>query len=231
MKAKPTTPRRLIACCIVHSLAIITLNFPAAKAELLELHARSSVESTKKGGDWHPVEKTVQWESKGTAIVICDMWNQHWCKGATARVGEMAPRMNQVINEARRQGVFIIHCPSDTMNYYKDFPQRKLAQSAPKVTSSATLEKWGGLEREREGALPIDDSDGGCDDLPQCKGGSTWTHEIDTIEIKEGDAITDSAEAYYLMQQRGIENVIVMGVHLNMCVLGRPFSIRQMVNQ
>src|SRR3954469_20039085 len=33
------------------------------------------------------------------------------------------------------------------------------------------------------------------------------------------------------MQQRGIKNVIVMGVHLNMCVLGRPFSIRQMVAQ
>jgi nicotinamidase-related amidase len=33
------------------------------------------------------------------------------------------------------------------------------------------------------------------------------------------------------MQQRGIENVIVCGVHLNMCVLGRPFAIRQMVRQ
>ena len=33
------------------------------------------------------------------------------------------------------------------------------------------------------------------------------------------------------MKQRGIENVIVMGVHLNMCVLGRPFAIRQMVQQ
>src|SRR5262249_43059286 len=28
-----------------------------------------------------------------------------------------------------------------------------------------------------------------------------------------------------------IENVLVMGVHLNMCVLGRPFSIRQLVAQ
>ncbi len=231
MKATPTPPRHSIACCIVLGLAVIVLNFPAARAELLELHTRSSVESVKERGDWHPVEKTVQWESKRTAIVVCDMWNQHWCKGATARVGEMAPRMNQVINEARRQGAFIIHCPSDTMNYYKDFPQRKLAQSAPKVTSSAALEKWGGLEREREGSLPIDDSDGGCDDLPQCKGGSPWTHEIDTIEIKEDDAITDSAEAYYLMQQRGITNLIVLGVHGNMCVLGRPFSIRQMVHR
>jgi type 1 glutamine amidotransferase len=33
------------------------------------------------------------------------------------------------------------------------------------------------------------------------------------------------------MKQRGIENVIVMGVHTNMCVLGRPFSIRQLVYQ
>src|SRR5205823_14857732 len=36
---------------------------------------------------------------------------------------------------------------------------------------------------------------------------------------------------YNLLQQRGIDNVIVMGVHANMCVLGRPFSIRQMVGE
>src|SRR5437016_623475 len=66
---------------------------------------------------------------------------------------------------------------------------------------------------------------------PQCKTSSPWTHEIDTIEIRDGDAITDSAEAYYLMEQRGITNLIVMGVHGNMCVLGRPFSIRQMVHR
>ena len=30
------------------------------------------------------------------------------------------------------------------------------------------------------------------------------------------------------MRQRGITNVIVMGVHINMCVLGRPFGLRQM---
>ncbi|MDP6443600.1 MAG: ThuA domain-containing protein, partial [Pirellulaceae bacterium] len=58
-----------------------------------------------------------------------------------------------------------------------------------------------------------------------------FTHQIKTLEIHEGDAITDSAEAFYLMEQRGIDNVIVMGVHTNMCVLGRPFSIRQLKYQ
>ena len=36
-------------------------------------------------------------------------------------------------------------------------------------------------------------------------------------------------EAWNLLAARGIENVILCGVHLNMCVLGRPFAIRQMV--
>ncbi len=30
------------------------------------------------------------------------------------------------------------------------------------------------------------------------------------------------------MQQRGIKNLIAMGVHTNMCVLNRPFGIKQM---
>jgi hypothetical protein len=51
------------------------------------------------------------------------------------------------------------------------------------------------------------------------------------LKIEPPDAITDSAEAVYLMKERGIENVIVMGVHTNMCVLGRPFAIRQLVDQ
>src|SRR5439155_10075539 len=87
------------------------------------------------------------------------------------------------------------------------------------------------LDPAKEGALPIDDSDNGCVEGPPPKDARVWTHEIDTLQIKDGDAITDSAEGFYLMKQRGIENVIVMGVHTNMCVLGRPFSIRQMVYQ
>jgi nicotinamidase-related amidase len=39
----------------------------------------------------------------------------------------------------------------------------------------------------------------------------------------------DGQEIYNLFQQRGITNVIMTGVHTNMCVLGRSFGIRQMV--
>jgi len=200
-------------------------------ANILRVNARGRVETAPKSGQFEVVEKPLAWDLSHTAVIVCDMWDKHWCKGATARVAEMAPRMNRVLNELRRRGVLIIHCPSETMKFYDGSPGRKIAQSAPSAPVKSPLQGWCSLDSVREPALPIDDSDGGCDDEPQCQQGSPWRHEISTLEIKESDAITDSAEAYNLMRQRGITNVIVMGVHQNMCVLGRPFSIRQMVYQ
>jgi nicotinamidase-related amidase len=173
----------------------------------------------------------VSWDPAKTAVVVCDMWDRHHCPDATARVGEMVPRMNAVLKEARSRGALIIHCPSDTMDFYKDHPGRKLAQSALKVATLIPLEGWCSLKPDREAALPIDDSDGGCDGCPDCPSFKAWKSQHPGLEIADGDAVTDSAEAFYLMKQRGITNVLVMGVHINMCVLGRPFSIRQMVRQ
>jgi len=195
------------------------------------LHARKRVETKPGSGRYHAITETVEWDPKATAVVICDMWDKHWCAGATKRVGEMAPRMNEVVARARKQGALIIHCPSDTLEFYKDTPARLLAQQAPAVETKRPLERWCKIDPDREGKLPIDDSDGGCDCSPQCKQGKAWSREIAAIKIEPGDAVTDSGEAFFLMRSRGIRNVIVMGVHTNMCVLGRPFSIRQMVYQ
>ena len=115
------------------------------------------------------------------------------------------------------------------MEFYEGTPQRSRAKNAPAATPPQPLKRWCSLDPAKEGPLPIDDSDGGCDDDPQCKNYKAWTRQIPEIEIADEDAITDSAEAYNLLEERGIENLIVMGVHANMCVLGRPFSIRQMV--
>src|SRR5438445_11736100 len=120
MKAKLSRLKNLLKRLVVLWFAAASLTFDLSKADSLEFHARACDQSAQGTGEWLTVEKTVQWDSKQTAIVICDMWNQHWCKGATARVAEMAPRMNEVITEARRRGVFIIHCPSDTMKYYEN---------------------------------------------------------------------------------------------------------------
>lgn len=217
----------LVACLTVAS----GLEPAALAAEPLKLQLRKLLPNQPDSNSWHSVNQPVEWAPAQTAVVICDMWDRHWCQGATARVAEMAPRMNQVVTELRRRGALIIHCPSDTMRFYADTPARKLAQSAPPAELRSPLLGWRGLDPAREAPLPIDDSDGGCDDTPQCKQGSPWRRQIPDLEIQSGDAVTDSVEAYNLIRQRGITNVIVMGVHQNMCVLGRPFSIRQLVSQ
>jgi hypothetical protein len=99
----------------------------------------------------------------------------------------------------------------------------------------ATSPRWGTAwdwpDKQREPVLPIDDSDMGCDCEQKCTIDPPWKRQIEVIEIDDSrDAITDNGqELYNLFTQRGIENVIVCGVHLNMCVLGRPFAIRQLV--
>jgi nicotinamidase-related amidase/type 1 glutamine amidotransferase len=211
---------------------VIASALEAGESRSFALNLRNRIELGEKGSGYFNVQwKSAEWDASKTAVVICDMWDKHWCPGATARVGEMAPRMNELVVEARKRGALIIHCPSDTMDYYKDTPQFKLAQSAPVVDVKVPLLRWRKLDPDHEAPLPITDSDGGCDCDTPVKNFKAWSHQIDTIKIEANDAITDTAQAYHLMRKRGIENVLVMGVHLNMCVLGRPFSIRQLCLQ
>lgn len=183
------------------------------------------------GDSFAIVERQVAWDPRRTAVIVCDMWDRHWCQGATDRVAEMAPRMNEALHAARRLGMLVIHCPSDTMKFYEGTAARQLAQRAPKVELKGMPAGWCALASQHEPALPFDNSKDRCDCTPQCPHGNPWRRQIASLEIVDGDAVTDNDEAYYLMRERGVENVIVMGVHTNMCVLGRPFSIRRMCAQ
>ena len=183
-------------------------------------------------GAFHIRQNLATWDLSKTAAIVCDMWDQHWCQGATRRVGELAGPMNEFLTAARAKGVFIIHAPSDTMGAYADTPARKRAQAAPKATDSpARIGDWAGnMPGEKGAAWPLDQSDGGCDCQPTCKQGSPWRKQIAAIQIRDEDAVTDSGqEVWNLLAQRGIENVLVMGVHTNMCVIGRPFGLRNLV--
>ncbi|HUR47796.1 MAG TPA: hypothetical protein VMZ27_18065 [Candidatus Saccharimonadales bacterium] len=181
-------------------------------------------------------EKRALWDPKATALIVCDMWDDHWCKSATLRVGEMAGPLNQTVKAARDRGIFVIHAPSTCVDFYKATPQRKRAQAAPFASTPVPVvpsERWGTTwcwtDGHREGVLPIDDSDMGCDCPTKCVIREAWKRQIAIIEIAEQDAISDNAqEVWNLLSERKIDNVILCGVHLNMCVLGRPFGIRQM---
>jgi nicotinamidase-related amidase len=210
----------------------------ASNTQRLQLNLRSRPGDVKDPKSTFTLtEKQETWDPAKTAIIVVDMWDDHWCSGAARRVTEMAVPMNEMLKTARGKGVFIIHSPSNVTAFYKDAPQRKLAMNAPfKATPIvlSTEERWGTCwlypDKAREAELPIDDSDMGCDCTKHCKIREAWTRENPLIEIAANDAITDNGqECWNLLESRGIDNIILCGVHLNMCVLGRPIGIRQMV--
>jgi type 1 glutamine amidotransferase/nicotinamidase-related amidase len=175
------------------------------------------------------INEIQEWNPEETAVIICDMWDEHWCKGAAARVAEMAPFMNNVVSIVREKGILIVHAPSSCMDYYKDHPARKQGQKYESKNAKSLISN-DLLDSEKGAVWPIDQKDGGCDCDPPCKQGQPWTKQIDLIEIKNQDVISDSGiEIAGLFQAKGIKNVILMGVHENMCVIGRPFGLRNMI--
>jgi nicotinamidase-related amidase len=184
---------------------------------------RRPVMKPEAGGFAVPEEAAVAWDERRTALLICDMWDKHWCAGASRRVDEMAPVMDRVVRAARERGVFIIHAPSDTLDFYADTPPRRRALDAP---DAGFPEDAAPYFHPNEPPLPSDDSDGGCDsgEPPWHK---AWSRQHSAIEIAPEDAISDNGrEVYNLLAQERRDRVILMGVHTNMCVLRRSFGLR-----
>lgn len=155
-----------------------------------------------------------------SAIILCDMWDRHWCRGANERLVPIIEKARPLLDVARRKGVVIIHAPSDTMEFYRDTPQRKAALSTPKSVPPAPL----AIEAP---PLPIDDAGGGCDTGE--KSYKAWTRQHAGIPVEMQDYVTDKGdEVYSILKSRGIETLFIMGVHTNMCILNRTFAIKQM---
>ena len=182
----------------IQCLILATMSISASAAdEVLRLNLRSR--STTAPGEARITEKPAAWETKKTALIICDMWDDHWCKSASRRVVEMAGPLNEVVKQARAKGVFVIHAPSSVTDFYKDTPQRRRAQSAPFAKTPvplATVERWGTAwcwtDPKHEAVLPIDDSDMGCSCVgAKCPIVPPWKREIATIELAPEDALTD----------------------------------------
>ena len=157
------------------------------------------------------------------AILICDMWDNHWSRGAVEREAELIPPMNAVLAAARLRGAHIIHAPSETMDFYAEHPARQRILAFPPVTPP--------LDQDHATPpLPVDASDQGSD-TGEPKPYKAWRRQHPAVLVDaDRDLISDKGtEIYSYLQAQGIEQVLIMGVHTNMCVLNRSFAIKQMV--
>lgn len=185
------------------------------------LALRSRVEMFRGSDEWNEVRIDYPFDPAKSALIVCDMWDKHWCSGANVRVAALVKKLEPVLETARRKGMIIVHAPSETMSFYANTPQRQRMLSLPVFAPPKEI-------NIASPPLPIDDSDGGCD-TPGDKEHRAWTCEHPGLKIAPQDYISDNGrEIYNLLRSRGIETVFYTGVHANMCILNRTFAIKQM---
>ena len=191
------------------------------------LGLRSRVETRKGSGIWREVGVRSPIAPARSAVLVCDVWDTHWCRTAAERSALLAARIDELLRDARSAGARIVHAPSGTLERYEGTPQRRRMRRFPPVEPPEPLDL-------PDVELPIDDSDGGCDtgdcQLPRPDARrSPWRRQHAAIEIAEEDVISeDGAEVYSMLRGAGIDTLFFTGVHVNMCVLNRPFGIKQM---
>ncbi len=215
---------------------------PAGHA--LDLKLRQRVEFAESPGVYQVVEKSESWKPKATAIIVCDMWDLHHSLNATMRLEEMAPQLEQFLKAARSRHDH--HSRTEQLHAGLQGPPRAAAR--PNTPRSRHLPQSIGswcyqIPAEENGKYPIDQVKGENDDDPRsqeqwlatlaAKGRNPahpWLTESSLLTIDPAaDYISDHGEEVWsILEDRGIDHVILTGVHTNMCVLGRPFGLRQM---
>ena len=234
---------------LIPAIMLLIFDCPAglgqSRGEDLNLTLRSQLHSAP-GDPWVRLDFPQRWPAAETAVIVCDVWDKHHCLNAVRRLEEFAPRMNEVLKEARRRGATIIHAPSDCMPAYGHHPARERAINIPhdKTTPKLAAFWCSKIPTEEAAVYPVDQSDGGDDDDPAEHAvwaaeltalgrnpAMPWKMQSSLIEIdSDHDFISDKGdEVWNILHSRRIQNVILVGVHTNMCVLGRPFGLRQMV--
>jgi nicotinamidase-related amidase len=220
---------------------------PNALAADIELTTTRQLPVHDVPGRFHRIQSSTRWNPNEVAMIICDVWDSHHCVNAVRRVHEIAPRIDALAKSLRSQGATIIHAPSDCMKFYESHAARNRARQVSTATNlPKDLNKWcDRIPSEESAAYPIDQSDGGEDDslveheqwaMTLAAEGRNpkhpWRQQIPTIEIDAAhDFISDSGdEVWNVLESKQIKHVVICGVHTNMCVLGRPFGLRQLAS-
>ena len=219
-------------------------------AGIFDLSLRRQVAGNEDRTFWRTVESPASWKAAETAVIVCDVWDLHHCRRAVERLEEFAPRIAKLCDTIRAAGGTVIHAPSDCMPQYQDHPARErvvelVARQLPAgfEPPAAARASWcSGIGAESIDEYPLDQSLGGEDDEPAEH--AAWAAELERMgrdpkmpwkmqsALVPIDATSDylsdnGAEVARVLAARGIRHVMLVGVHLNMCVLGRPFGLRR----
>ena len=159
-------------------------------------------------------------DPRALGIVIVDLWNWHWCKTATQRVGAFVPRMNKALECARTMGIQVIHCPTDGAVSYVGTPPRERAIAIPQLpVPERKMRRW---PKTRGG-------DCMCGPGIGCLTNFGWGAMCPLLELDDRDLIcVGDGELYSTLKHLGLTDLIYMGVHTNCCILAREEGLCSM---
>lgn len=161
-----------------------------------------------------------------TVLLICDMWNNHWSRGAFERMEVLVPKMNKVINSLRSRGTQIIHAPVGALTSYtktKAYKKiNKVSATEPKKVIKLDLPA-------RSWAIDFDEIQLNSD-TSEPKSFRCWTGQHPGIKIDyDKDVISaNGSKIYNFISSAGLKNMLIMGVHG--CIMDRSFGIINMVS-
>ena len=163
---------------------------------------------------------------KKTGIVIVDMWNTNDCMTNAQRAAALVPRMNKVLEAARRLGMQIIWAPTDVASQYVGTPQRERA---------IALERYP-LPQVMKFSCPfsvptVRPAKCMCGPGIVCHIHYGWDGMDPGLAIGAGDWIVgDPEELYSIYKQKGLARLIYMGINTNLCVMNKPEGIAPMTS-
>jgi len=178
---------------------------------------------------WEIWEENAGYEASETALILVDMWDQHWSTGAGRRCSVLAEKINETAIKARKKGILVVHAPSDTMEFYAGAEARKrfLSLEIPAHIPEPVA--------VMEYPQPVDSSDGGSDTRDNYAPNTiVWKRQTEKIFIDQSRDLIMGNEGdrlYAHLSSRGIKFLVYAGVHTNMCILNRTFAIKSMLRK
>jgi hypothetical protein len=158
-------------------------------------------------------------------VVIVDMWNTNDCMTNAQRAAALVPRMNKVLDAARRLGMQIIWAPTDVASQYVGTPQRERAIALPRyplphiVNFSCPF------------SVPTVRPDKCmCGPGIVCHVHYGWDGMDPNLVIAAGDWIVGDPEAIFDLQTTRPHALILWASTRNLCVMNKPEGIAPMTS-
>jgi hypothetical protein len=159
-------------------------------------------------------------ESARVGVVVVDMWNFHWCKTSTERVAAMVPRMNAVLKAARSLGMQIFLCPTDVADNYV---------GTPAVEAMLAIEPLPVPVVRAIDCPPAADGGGCTCGKERCHVNYGWDGMHPELVIGPNDLMPNDPERLYAVcKAKGLTHLIYLGVHTQVCLLGKSVGLRNM---